>query len=118
MSADFGSSVRARANAACASSSAASRSPPSAKRAAASARQHKANADAASDEATKATLDLAQQQFGLGSISLVALLNAEQARQQAEINLIQARANRYADTVALFQALGGGWWNRPKGSSL
>jgi len=69
------------------------------------------NADAASDEATKATLDLAQQQFGLGSISLVALLNAEQAWQQAEINLIQARANRYADTVALFQALGGGWWN-------
>jgi outer membrane protein TolC len=26
--------------------------------------------------------------------------------------LIQARANRYSDTVALFQALGGGWWNR------
>jgi NodT family efflux transporter outer membrane factor (OMF) lipoprotein len=69
------------------------------------------NADEASDQATKATLDLAQRQVGLGSISLVALLNAEQSWQQAEINLIQARANRYADTVALFQALGGGWWN-------
>lgn len=69
------------------------------------------NAAAAADRATKATLDLAQQQFGLGSISLVALLNAEQAWQQAEINFIQARANRFADTVALFQALGGGWWN-------
>jgi outer membrane protein TolC len=28
------------------------------------------------------------------------------------ITLIQAQANRYADTAALFQALGGGWWNR------
>jgi outer membrane protein TolC len=28
------------------------------------------------------------------------------------INLVQALANRYADTVALFQALGGCWWNR------
>jgi outer membrane protein TolC len=40
------------------------------------------------------------------------LLNAEQTYQQAEIALVQAQANRYADTVALFQALGGGWWNR------
>jgi outer membrane protein TolC len=48
----------------------------------------------------------------LGTISLVAVLNAEQAYQQAELSLVQARANRYADTAALFQALGGGWWNR------
>jgi len=32
--------------------------------------------------------------------------------QQARINLVQAEANRYADTAALFQALGGGWWHR------
>ena len=69
------------------------------------------SADTASDQATKTTLDLTQQQYTLGSVSLVALLNAEQAWQQAEISLIQARANRYSDTVALFQALGGGWWN-------
>jgi hypothetical protein len=25
---------------------------------------------------------------------------------------VQARAARLADTAALFQALGGGWWNR------
>jgi outer membrane protein TolC len=41
-------------------------------------------------------------------------LNAEQAYQQARINLVQAQANRYADTAALFQALGGGWWHRPE----
>jgi len=28
------------------------------------------------------------------------------------INRVQAQAGRYADTAALFQALGGGWWNR------
>ncbi len=26
--------------------------------------------------------------------------------------LIQGQASRLADTAALFQALGGGWWNR------
>jgi outer membrane protein TolC len=40
------------------------------------------------------------------------MLSAEQTWRQAEISLAQARANRYADTVALFQALGGGWWHR------
>jgi NodT family efflux transporter outer membrane factor (OMF) lipoprotein len=59
------------------------------------------------------TLDLARKQFQSGYATYLALLNAEQAYQQAEINLVQAQANRYADTVALFQALGGGWWNRP-----
>jgi hypothetical protein len=47
-----------------------------------------------------------------GYVSYLALLSAEQAYQQAVINLVQAQANRYADTAALFQALGGGWWNR------
>jgi len=37
---------------------------------------------------------------------------AEQADLQAQINLVQAQANRFADTAALFQALGGGWWHR------
>jgi len=45
------------------------------------------------------------------------MLNAEQTYQQALINLVQARANRYADTAALFQALGGGWWNRSENKS-
>jgi len=57
-------------------------------------------------------LDIAQQQMQLGGISYLKMLNADQAYQQALINLAQARANRYADTAALFQALGGGWWNR------
>jgi len=46
------------------------------------------------------------------SISLPVVLAAEQAYQQADISLVQARAGRYADTVALFAAVGGGWWRR------
>ncbi|HVO48547.1 MAG TPA: efflux transporter outer membrane subunit [Steroidobacteraceae bacterium] len=48
----------------------------------------------------------------LGSTGYLALLNAQQTYQQAVLNLAQARANRYSDTAALFQSLGGGWWNR------
>ena len=48
----------------------------------------------------------------LGSVSYLSLLSAQQAYAQALLNLTQARANRFADTAALFQALGGGWWNR------
>jgi outer membrane protein TolC len=40
------------------------------------------------------------------------LLNAQQAYLQATIQVVQARAARLSDTAALFQALGGGWWNR------
>jgi NodT family efflux transporter outer membrane factor (OMF) lipoprotein len=62
--------------------------------------------------AAKVTLDLAQRQWHDGYAGYLALLNAEQAYQQAQISLIQAQANRYADSAALFQALGGGWWHR------
>jgi NodT family efflux transporter outer membrane factor (OMF) lipoprotein len=70
----------------------------------------KASADA--EQAAKKAFDLSQKQRALGTISVVAVLNAEQAYDTAALGEIQARANRYADTAALFQALGGGWWNR------
>jgi NodT family efflux transporter outer membrane factor (OMF) lipoprotein len=69
-------------------------------------------AAAAADEAAKRTLDLSQRQWQSGYASYLSLLSAEQAYQQARINLVLAQASRYADTAALFQALGGGWWNR------
>jgi NodT family efflux transporter outer membrane factor (OMF) lipoprotein len=58
------------------------------------------------------TLELTQSQFQLGAVSYLSLLNAERQYQDTRIGLIQAQAARYADTAALFQALGGGWWNR------
>jgi NodT family efflux transporter outer membrane factor (OMF) lipoprotein len=70
----------------------------------------KASADA--ERAAKRTFDLANRQRELGTISWVAVLNAEQTYRQAELALVQAQANRYSDTAGLFQSLGGGWWNR------
>jgi NodT family efflux transporter outer membrane factor (OMF) lipoprotein len=70
----------------------------------------RAGADA--ERAAKSTFDLAERQRTLGTITLVAVLNAEQAYRQAELAFVQAQANRYSDTAGLFQALGGGWWNR------
>jgi NodT family efflux transporter outer membrane factor (OMF) lipoprotein len=69
-------------------------------------------AAAAAEVAAKRTLDLSQRQWKAGYADYLSLLNAQQTYQQARINLVQAQANRYADTAALFQALGGGWWNR------
>ncbi len=69
-------------------------------------------AAAAAKDAASVTLDLAWNQWQSGYANYLAPLNAEQTYQQAVINLVQAEANRYADTAALFQALGGGWWNR------
>jgi NodT family efflux transporter outer membrane factor (OMF) lipoprotein len=69
-------------------------------------------AAAAASDAAKVTLDLSERQWKGGYASYLSLLSAQQAYQQARINLIVAQANRFADTAALFQALGGGWWHR------
>jgi len=58
------------------------------------------------------TLDLTQKEFAYGVANYLTLLNAERQYQQTRISLVQSQAQRYADTAALFQALGGGWWNR------
>lgn len=62
---------------------------------------------------SRESLDLSTQQFKLGAISYLTLLDVQRTYQQARVGLVQAQAARYADSAALFQALGGGWWNRP-----
>jgi NodT family efflux transporter outer membrane factor (OMF) lipoprotein len=69
-------------------------------------------AASAAERAAAKSLDIARRQLQLGAIHYLALLTAENTYQTALIALVQARAARYADTAALFQALGGGWWNR------
>jgi NodT family efflux transporter outer membrane factor (OMF) lipoprotein len=64
------------------------------------------------ENAAKVTFDLTRQQMDAGYVSYLILLSAESAYQQATFARLQAQAMRYGDTVALFQALGGGWWNR------
>jgi NodT family efflux transporter outer membrane factor (OMF) lipoprotein len=65
-----------------------------------------------SEHAAAKTLEITRKRLALGDIGHVELLTAEQSWQQAQIALVQAQSSRYTDTVALFQALGGGWWNR------
>ncbi len=57
-------------------------------------------------------LALVTRQYQLGAVSYLVLLDAQRTYQQTRVALVQAQAARYADTAALFQALGGGWWNR------
>jgi NodT family efflux transporter outer membrane factor (OMF) lipoprotein len=64
------------------------------------------------ENASKTAYDLTRRQMEVGYVNYLALLSAETTYQQALLARIQAQATRYGDTIALFQALGGGWWNR------
>ncbi|MDP1752425.1 MAG: efflux transporter outer membrane subunit [Reyranella sp.] len=69
-------------------------------------------AQVAAEQTAAASLRLSEQQYQLGAVNYLILLNAQQTYQTAVINRLKAQAARYTDTAALFQALGGGWWNR------
>ena len=70
-----------------------------------------ANADA--DRLANEALDLVTRQYQLGAVSYLASLDAQRTVLSTRLALVQARAARFTDTAALFQALGGGWWNAP-----
>ena len=65
------------------------------------------------EQLAKQTLDLVVRQYQLGAVSYLASLDAQRTYLQTRTALVQAQAARYTDTAALFQALGGGWWNAP-----
>lgn len=60
---------------------------------------------------TRDTLGIVTEQYRLGGVSQFTLLDAERQARQAALDLAQARATRLADSAALMQALGGGWWS-------
>jgi len=66
----------------------------------------------AAERAAFKSLEIVRRQLQLGAIGYLGLLTAQNTYQAALLALVQAQAARYADTSALFQALGGGWWNR------
>jgi NodT family efflux transporter outer membrane factor (OMF) lipoprotein len=66
----------------------------------------------AAEAAAKKTLELTQEQHRVGFVDYLTLINAEQAYQNALTTRIQAQAVRLGDAASLYQALGGGWWNR------
>jgi outer membrane protein TolC len=59
------------------------------------------------------SLDLSEQQYQAGSISYLTQLNAQRTYERTLINRVWAQAACFSDTAALFEAPGGGWWNRP-----
>ena len=66
----------------------------------------------AAEQATATSLQIARRRLELGDTTYIFVLTAELAYQQAALLRVQAQAARFTDTAALFQALGGGWWNR------
>ena len=70
------------------------------------------NQQVLAERSAQANLDLVQAQFRLGAVAYINLLTAQQTYQNTALSRVKAQAARYSDTTALFQALGGGWWNR------
>ena len=66
----------------------------------------------AAQKTAASSLAVARSQYSAGAGTYLNVLTAEQADFSARLNLIVARTARFTDTVALFQALGGGWWHR------
>jgi outer membrane protein TolC len=62
--------------------------------------------------AAKKSLDLTRLQLAEGQVAIQQVLGAQTTYLQASLTVIVAQTNRYSDTAGLFQALGGGWWNR------
>ena len=64
------------------------------------------------ERAAATSFNIARRRLELGDTTYVVVLIAELTYKQAQLNRVQAQASRLTDTAALFQALGGGWWNR------
>ncbi len=75
-------------------------------------------ADQDAQISAKDALDITRKQFELGAASYLSLLAADRQYQQSRVAVIQAKASRLADTAALFQAMGGGWWNNSKNGEV
>jgi NodT family efflux transporter outer membrane factor (OMF) lipoprotein len=64
------------------------------------------------EKAAADAFDISKKQFAVGGVSYVTVLNSQRLFLEARQSRVQAQAARYTDSAALFQALGGGWWNR------
>ena len=71
------------------------------------------NVTADAERLANESLGLVARQYQLGAVSYLASLDAQRTALSTRVALVQARAARFTDTAALFQALGGGWWNAP-----
>lgn len=65
-------------------------------------------AQAATNSAAKGSLELVQHEYDFGVVNYLDVLSAEQQVQQNSLSLITAQSRRLIDSVALYQAMGGG----------
>jgi NodT family efflux transporter outer membrane factor (OMF) lipoprotein len=82
--------------------------------------EHDAAALAAQDlalDAARDALKLAQANYAAGLDTYLDVLYADAQYHQAKINDLAGIAVRYQDTVALYVALGGGWWNAARAAT-
>ena len=72
-----------------------------------------ARLDERTEAATRAQQyrDITAERLRAGAVSQAALLEATRHYQRALIEQTKSSAERYADSAALLQALGGGWWS-------
>ena len=78
--------------------------------------EHDADAVSSQDEAVRTSGDavrLLQANYAAGVATYAQLLVADAQYLTARIGYVGAVAGRLQDTVALYAALGGGWWNAP-----
>jgi hypothetical protein len=64
------------------------------------------------EAAAAKSLKLTRLQLDEGQVAIQQVLGAQTAYLVASLTVIAAQTSRYSDTVGLFAALGGGWWNR------
>ena len=68
---------------------------------------------AAADAVSQKSLAIAKRQQAAGQATALAVLSAEATERQTRLAVLQAQAAKDSDIAALYQALGGGWWNAP-----
>ncbi len=61
------------------------------------------------EQVAKKNLEIVKKQLQVGSVNVLAVLNAEQTYLLAAVSRVQAEGNRLSDIVGLFLALGGDW---------
>ena len=59
----------------------------------------------------KTAYDITSRRYEAGGVSLLVLLDAQRQQLAASVDEIRAIGDRFVHSAALFQALGGGWWN-------
>lgn len=65
------------------------------------------------ERAAERSFELIRRQIERGQSGIEILLATQQSYLQTSVARVQAEAQLLTDVVLLFQALGGGWWNRP-----